>query len=132
MWDDISAWLAWIDVLSAPVWLNLGFIALGVIGMAYGLWPRGEVAKAVDREWSEEGALALQEQRHNFLDKSLLPFLLYTLVTIVVAGFLYALFGSLGDKEIQRLRMENERLQIEQSSGSEEAPSSALADSSSS
>ena len=91
--ENISAWLQWVDMLSAPGWVNVTLIVLGVAGLAYGFWPRGEVDKAMDRELSEEGLVKLAELKLQ-RQKELLAFIsknamyLYLILTFSILWIL--------------------------------------------
>ena len=65
--DDFVATAEHIDKLGLPAWADWSFIVFGTAWVIYAFWPRSEVAEAMDREWSEEGAIKAYEirQKHH-------------------------------------------------------------------
>ena len=68
--DDFVATIEHIDMLGLPAWADWSLVGVGAALLLYGFWPRNEATEAMDREWSEEGALKvfdLRQQHHREL-----------------------------------------------------------------
>lgn len=85
--DDFVATAEHIDKLGLPAWADWSFIIFGISWVLYAFWPRSEATEAMDREWSEEGALkayALRQKHHRELFPQYLVGLAILLTSLVI------------------------------------------------
>lgn len=85
--EDLANMTRLIDGLDVPGAVNWLLVVVGAAGIIYGLWPRSDIDNALNREWSEEGALQLlrirTEYRKTLIDR-LLP--IQTVITLIVTS----------------------------------------------